>query len=163
MKQVILSGLAILLLSCNQSSQKQAALESRVDSVEKKVTETYKPGFGEFMSNIQAHHAKLWFAGQNQNWKLCDFEIHEIMESLDYIQKFETERKESQMISMLTPAIDRINYAIKQKDPTLFKSSYVLLTNTCNTCHRESQFEFIVVKIPENQTFSNQDFKVYKQ
>ena len=35
------------------------------------------PGFEEFMSNIQAHHAKLWFAGQNHNWKLADFEIHE--------------------------------------------------------------------------------------
>jgi len=46
------------------------------------------------MSGVQAHHSKLWSAGQNQNWKLADFEIHEIMEAIDNIQKYQSERKE---------------------------------------------------------------------
>ena len=112
------------------------------------------------MSGIQAHHSKLWFAGQNQNWKLADFEIHEIMEAIEDIQKYETERKESQMVGMINPAIDSVNNAIIQKNPALFKSSYTMLTNTCNNCHHAVDFEFNVVKIPDAQPFSNQDFKV---
>jgi hypothetical protein len=160
MKQNFFFIVVIIFLSCNQSQENVQVLHSRIDSLEKKLADTYKPGFGEFMSNIQSHHAKLWFAGQNQNWKLCDFEIHEIMESIDDIKKYETERKESQMIDMIQPAIDSINNAIQQKNISQFKSSYVLLTNTCNNCHRANQFEFNVVKIPEAQSFSNQDFKV---
>ena len=131
----------------------------QIDSLKTKIAETYRPGFGEFMSSIQAHHAKLWFAGQNQNWQLCDFEIHEIMENIDDIKLYETERKESQLIDMISPAIDSVNNAIQKKDPALFKSSYVLLTNTCNTCHKTVNFGFNIVKVPDVQSFSNQDFE----
>ncbi len=111
------------------------------------------------MSEIQAHHAKLWFAGINENWKLADFEVHEIMESIEDIQQFETERKESQMIEMINPALDSVYKAIEQKNPALFKRRFILLTNTCNDCHRATDFEFNVVKVPDTQPFSNQDFK----
>jgi hypothetical protein len=155
--------LALILLSaCNQQNGDTRLLQNRIDSLESKLAGTYKPGFGEFMSGIQAHHSKLWFAGQNENWKLADFEVHEIMENIEAIQKFQKERKESQMIGMINPALDSINNAIRQKNPALFKSSYTLLTNTCNQCHRDADFEFNVVKIPDNQPFSNQDFKISK-
>ena len=102
MKQILLILLIFTLglISCNKQTDKTDTLEKRVDSLEVKLSETYKPGFGEFMSNIQAHHAKLWFAGLNQNWKLADFELHEIMENVDDIQKYETERIEIKMIVM---------------------------------------------------------------
>ena len=153
--------LTILFFSCSQESHSDntKALQSRIDTLEKKLADTYKPDFGEFMSTIQVHHAKLWFAGQNQNWKLADFEVHEIMEALDGIQKFRPDRKESQKIGMLSPAIDSINNAINKKDPALFKRSFNLLTNTCNDCHHSCDYEFNVVKIPETPPFSNQDFK----
>lgn len=153
--------LALALFSCSQQANNQV-LQNRIDSLESRLANTYKPGFGEFMSGIQAHHAKLWFAGKNENWKLADFEVHEIMESIEAIQQFETERKESQMTRMINPALDSINNAIQQKNPVLFKSSYTLLTNTCNDCHHATNFEFNVVKIPDNQPFSNQDFKPNK-
>jgi len=85
------------------------------------------------------------------------------MEAIEDIQKYETDRKESQLIGMINPAIDRINQAIKQKSPVLFKSSFTYLTNTCNNCHRVASFEFNVVKIPDSLPFSNQDFKVNEQ
>lgn len=147
------------LIACNQRTDNTHVLQNRIDSLEANLADTYKPGFGDFMGSIQVHHNKLWFAGQNQNWKLADFEVHEIMEAIDDIQKYQTERKESQMIGMITPALDSVNAAIKQKSQTLFKSSYILLTNTCNNCHRASEFEFNIVKIPDNPPFSNQDFK----
>ncbi len=147
-------------MSCSTNNDNTVELKSHIENLEKKLADVYKPGFGEFMSGIQSHHAKLWFAGQNHNWKLADFEIHEIMESIEAIQKYETERKESQKISMIMPAIDSVNNAIKNENEALFKRSYTLLTNTCNNCHRSNEFEFNVVKIPEANTFSNQDFRV---
>jgi len=157
---ILLVSIVTFLFACNQHTSNLQLLQNRIDSLEKKLSDTYKPGLGEFMSGIQAHHSKLWFAGQNQNWKLADFEIHEIMEAIEDIQKYETERKESQMVGMINPAIDSVNNAIIQKNPALFKSSYTMLTNTCNNCHHAVDFEFNVVKIPDAQPFSNQDFKV---
>ena len=162
MKQTFIIILSFVLFACNRPTDKTQVLQNRIDSLENKLANTYKPGFGEFMSSIQSHHSKLWFAGQNKNWRLADFEIHEIMESIEAIQKYETERKESKSIGMINPALDSVNIAIQQKDIVLFKSSYSLLTNTCNNCHRANDFEFNIVKIPETQSFSNQDFKVDK-
>lgn len=162
MRQLLLVTSLFGLFACNQQTESTKVLQNRIDGLEKKLADTYKPGFGEFMSGIQAHHSKLWFAGQNENWKLADFEVHEIMEAIEDIQKFQTERKESQMIGMINPALDSINNAIQQKNPTLFKSRYTLLTNSCNNCHHAANFEFNVVKIPDSQSFSNQDFKLSK-
>jgi len=155
--------LVVVLFACNQAAESNQMVKARIDSLENKLSQSYKPGFGEFMTGIQSHHAKLWFAGQNQNWKLADFEVHEIMESLDDIKKYEVDRKESQNIGMLNPAIDSINKAIKEKNMAQFKSSYTLLTNTCNNCHVASEFEFNVVKVPDISTFSNQDFEIKKK
>ncbi|MEO6720436.1 MAG: hypothetical protein ABIN67_08715 [Ferruginibacter sp.] len=162
MKYLLISLIVTIgLNACNQPTDRNQILENRIDSLEKKLSETYKPGFGEFMSSIQVHHAKLWFAGQDQNWKLADFEIHEIMESLENIKKYQTEREESKKIDMLNPALDNINIAIQQKNSSAFKNSYIALTNTCNNCHHAVEFEFNVVKIPETPPFSNQSFKTF--
>ena len=158
MKYYFIGLLFITAASCNQSADSNKTLQTRIDSLERKLAATYKPGFGEFMSSIQVHHAKLWFAGQNKNWALADFEIHEIMEAVENIQQYQTERKESEKIVMLNPALDSVNAAIVKKDLVQFKNSYVLLTNTCNNCHHAVQFEFNVVSIPDKPPFSNQIF-----
>ena len=85
------------------------------------------------------------------------------MENIDAIKKYQKERKESKEIDVIEPALDSMNDAIKQKDPVAFKSNYILLTNTCNSCHHASNFEFNVVKIPDNPPFSNQDFKLQNE
>ena len=159
--KIIFYFLVIIIVSssCNQQAQRTGALQSRIDSLEKKLATTYKPGFGEFMSSIQVHHAKLWFAGKNKNWELADFEIHEIGETLDAIKEYQNEREESKKVDMLKPALDAVNDAIQKKDSTLFNSSYLLLTSTCNNCHKAVNFGFNVVKIPDTAPFSNQAFK----
>jgi hypothetical protein len=44
--------------------------------------EPYAPGLGEFMTATQLRHAKLWFAGKENNWDLAAYEIDEIAEGL---------------------------------------------------------------------------------
>src|SRR5438045_7697294 len=114
MKQAILFlSITLLLFGCNEPSTQVLQLQNKVDSLQLALKETYKPGLGEFMSNIQVHHEKLYFAGQNENWKLADFEIHEIMEAVDDIQHYATERPEAKELPMLLHALDSVNEAIK--------------------------------------------------
>lgn len=159
MKQIIFLIITAGLLGCNPHTDQTQFLQNRIDSLENKLADTYKPGFGDFMGSVQVHHNKLWFAGQNQNWKLADFEVHEIVEAIDDIQRYQAERKESEMIGMILPALDSVNAAIERKNSAQFRNSYISLTNTCNSCHRETDFGFNVVKIPDNPPFSNQDFR----
>ena len=111
------------------------------------------------MGYVQAHHAKLWYAGENANWKLANFEMDEIRETIDNIKKYETDRPETKLISMIYPPLDSVTSAINLKNVTRFKNSFTQLTNTCNACHQAAKFEFNVVKVPTAQMFANQDFK----
>ncbi len=158
--KVIISiiALAISVVSCKNGAANSESLKKENDSLKQLLNNTYKPGFGEFMSGIQVHHAKLWFAGINNNWALADFEIHEIMEAIEGIKTYQQERPESKELGMIEPALDSVNTAIENKNPEQFKSSYALLTNTCNNCHKAVHFEFNVVTIPKAEPVVNQDF-----
>ncbi len=160
MKNSLVLILPFLFFSCNQQLEKNQVLQNRIDSLEIKLSESYKPGFGEFMSSLQIHHAKLWFAGQNENWKLADFEINEIKENLEGIQKYCKDRPETKSIGMINQAMDSISNSIQQKNQKTFQKDYINLTNSCNTCHQETKHEYNVIKIPETPPFSNQDFKI---
>jgi hypothetical protein len=148
------------VLGCGQKSDNSKDLETRIDNLENKLSQTYKPGFGEFMGNIQIHHAKLWFAGENKNWRLANFEMNEIKENLEGIQKYCSDRPETKSIGMIDLVIDSLNNAILNKDKTSFQRNYFNLTNSCNTCHQATNHEYNVITIPKNPPFSNQDFQI---
>ncbi|HRH61072.1 MAG TPA: hypothetical protein PL045_10910 [Chitinophagaceae bacterium] len=160
MKYFFLLSISLLLFSCNNQSNTIAALQLKVDSLQKELQHTYKPGLGEFMSSIQVHHEKLWFAGQAGNWRLADFEINEIAEALNNIQQYNADRPEAPKTAMLLPVIDSVKTAIEQKDNLNFTTSFVRLTNTCNNCHREVDYDFNTILIPTTPPFSNQSFKL---
>ncbi|HKJ43004.1 MAG TPA: hypothetical protein VKA27_13000 [Sunxiuqinia sp.] len=159
LKQVITSILLLVIFGCNNKpSEKINRLQNQLDSVQAKLNDSYKPGLGEFMGNVQAHHIKLWFAGTNENWKLAGFEIHELMELFDDVEHFANDRPETKLVPMIRASIDSVNSAVQQKNITQFKTSYSLMTNTCNQCHQATEHEFNVIKIPDNHPFSDQEF-----
>jgi hypothetical protein len=163
MKQIFLASASIVVLfSCNNASDQITQLQKKTDSLQRELNNTYKPGLGEFMSSIQVHHAKLWFAGKNNNWKLADFEIHEIMEAVEDIQHYAADREEVKELPMLQPALDSVSSAINKQDKNLFNKDFIILTSTCNNCHRAVHYEFNTVKIPESAPYSNQEFNVPK-
>lgn len=160
MKYALFFFLLLFIYSCSNKSEDTETLQAKIDSLQNKLDNAYTPGFGEFMSNVQAHHIKLWYAGKYQNWRLADFEVHEIMESIDDIRNYQQERPESKEIDMIDSALDSVNIAIQKQDTLLFQKHYTELTNTCNECHQLVHFDFNVVKIPDSQPFSNQSFKL---
>lgn len=159
MKYIACIGIAALLTACQQQIHNTQYLQSQIDSLQ---ANAYKPGLGEFMSSIQVHHNKLWFAGQNENWKLADFEMNEIKESLDDIKKYCTDRPETNSITMIDQPLQNLSQAIRQQNITEFKNSYILLTSTCNSCHQATKHEFNVITTPTTPPFTNQNFKLPK-
>ena len=149
----------VFLFSCNPPSPGTAILQKKIDSLQSLVNNSYKPGLGEFMSDIQVHHAKLWFAGKYGNWDLANFEVGEIQEALDDIPKYCSDRPEVKSIGMIDPAIDSVSAAIKDKDQNKFDSSFTLLTATCNDCHKATNHGFNRIKIPDIPPVSNQVFR----
>ena len=159
-KTLLFTTLSLLLLACTEPNNNNLQLQEKIKVLQNQLNNSYKPGLGEFMSSIQVHHSKLWFAGTNANWKLADFEVKEIKEASDNIQKFNTGRTESRSMSVIDDVIDSVSKAIQKKDMTQFKNNFVILTNTCNSCHKANNFQFNVVKVPETSPFSNQIFKL---
>jgi len=161
MKTTIAILLLAFLASCSQNPR-PAQDSPYVDSLAlevKEIRESYRPGLGEIMLGIQLHHAKLWFAGTNNNWKLAEYEIGEIKESLEEATVVETNRPEVKTIGMITPAVDSVAAAIQEKNLPEFKRNFELMTATCNNCHTANKFEFNVITIPTALPVTNQDFK----
>ena len=162
MKATLFILASILLSACNQTHTDMQQLQVKADSLQQQLNKTYKPGLGEFMLGIQMHHSKLWFAGINSNWKLAQFELEEIKETLEDIKVYNTDRPEIKSIDIINPPLENIGKAIQQKDMVEFKSGFTLLTNTCNTCHKDNNHEFNVITIPSSPPVSNQNFEVQK-
>jgi len=161
MKSICLFPLfALCLLSCNQQQEdSQKSLQAKIDSLQMTIDHAYKPGLGEFMTSIQVHHEKLWFAGINENWKLADFEIKEIEEDLGDITTYCNDRPEVHFLPMIDLPLDSLDKAIQQKNSVSFKNNFILLTNTCNSCHQATKHEFNVIKVPDAPGVSDQVFK----
>lgn len=163
MKIIIFFISLLIFTSCQkQDDKKVKLLEKKVSLLEEQLTNSYQPGFGEMMSSIQAHHSKLWFAGKNKNWQLANFEVKELNEILEDIEKFQQKRPETTKIKMIYPALKAIDKSVENNDLEQFKTDFKTLTNECNQCHRATNFGYNVVKIPENSPFTNQEFKVVK-
>lgn len=148
----------LFVAACNSGGRDYAALQARVDSLQKKLDEVYKPGLGEFMSGIQVHHAKLWWAGKAENWKLADFEVGEIRETLEDVEKYCADRAEVGSLPMIKPAVDSVGAAVSAGNPAAFGRAFVALTAACNNCHQATKHEFNVIKAPDTPPFSNQVF-----
>ena len=158
MRYLFTAAFIIAIAGCSSPNIQVQKLQAEVDSLHAQLQHTYKPGLGEFMSGIQVHHARLWFAGQAANWPLAQFEADEIKEAIDDINEYNSDRPEVKSLPMLSAPLDSIVAAIKTQRPALFARSYNLLTNTCNQCHTATKHEYNVICIPKTPPFSNQEF-----
>ena len=121
-------------------------------------------GLGELMMGIQQHHAKLYYAGQAQNWELASYELDEIKESFADAGKAQHEFKTLKTpLKELIPAmtkneIEKVEEAIAKKNKESFVKSFQGLTQACNRCHQTAEHSFIVIQSPTQPGFTNQKF-----
>ena len=52
MKYLLLLRSVVLLTSCDQNTDVLRQLQAKMDSLQQKMENTYKPGFGELMSSM---------------------------------------------------------------------------------------------------------------
>ncbi len=149
----------VLLAACHPDEKDKRALQARIDSLQEKVNAAYVPGTGEIMNNIiQPHHLKLWLAGSDQHWALADYELHLLSGGFKRIEKFHKGSPEAIAVQMIYPELDSVKEAINGQKKELFKKHFLLMTNTCNTCHHATNNPFVVIKVPDKEAFSNQQF-----
>jgi hypothetical protein len=125
---------------------------------------SYAPGLGELMSLNQMRHAKLWFAGEAENWRLAAYELDELKEGFDDVVLYHPEHKDSPVpigeavAKIMTEPLAGVGRAIEAKDRAEFVRAFDALTDGCNRCHQATNFGFNVVRRPASNPYSNQSF-----
>lgn len=161
MKTIILILLSLLTMcSCqsDHSQEKINQLTAKVDSLQNSQSVSYKPGLGTLMNSIQVHHLKLWKSGIAENWELVNFELHELEERFEDIEKYHSGHPEINQLKMIFPPIEELEKVAKEKDKSKFNNAFETLTATCNSCHQLNEHPFIRITTPnninENQIFT---------
>ena len=122
----------------------------------------YVPPLNLMMVATQLSHFKLWYAGAVQNWPLANYELEQIRLSIDRAKRLYPNNVEPN-ITMMAPAADEVDNAIKEKDGVKFSKSFSKLTAACNSCHQATGFGFIKMRDPtlsplETSPFSDESF-----
>lgn len=118
------------------------------------------PGLGEIMTLQQLRHIKLWFAGRAGNWALADYEMGELNEGFEDVNKLLGGDTVDKMVGDPIKALQK---AIEDKNRTAFTSAYDKLSAGCNNCHRTLDHGFIVIQRPALSPYSDQVFEPQKQ
>lgn len=131
--------------------------------LEASAVEPYAPGLGDFMTAyVQPHHIKLWYSGSAGNWRLAAYETNELDETFEDISTYQATWKNvpvAQLVkAIIEPALKNVDAAIARKDVAAFKTAYAALTTACNSCHTTAQHDFLKIKVPTSDPFSDQDF-----
>jgi hypothetical protein len=122
------------------------------------------PRLGDIMLANQARHAKLWFAGQAENWPLASYELDELEEGFEEVVEYHPTHEESpvSLAETLPPLMKQpiadLRSAIGAQSPSKFAPAFDSLTRACNACHQATNYSFNVITRPASNWFVNQDF-----
>jgi hypothetical protein len=127
----------------------------------------YRPGLGDLMTmTVQPRHLKLALAGRDKNWAYAAYEWHELEESLERIATQVPKWRELDigqlMAATVKQPLDDLEAAIKASDGQRFNTAFRHLTDACNACHKSANLAMIVIKVPDESAFPNQDFRATK-
>jgi hypothetical protein len=124
--------------------------------------EPFKPGLGEIMTLQQMRHLKLWLAVQAGNWGLADYELDELKEGFEDITKYYPTKDGvptgTMAEAIIAKEVAALAKAIDGKDKRNFASGFDRLTAACNACHQASKHDFIAIKRPSGNPYTNQSF-----
>lgn len=117
------------------------------------------PGLGEIMTLQQLRHIKLWFAGHGGNWVLANYEIGELNEGFEDVDKL---LGGSTVDKMVGAPLKELQKAVDDKSSTAFAAAYDRLSAGCNSCHHALDHAFIAIQRPTSLPYSDQSFAPQK-
>ncbi|MBI3514227.1 MAG: cytochrome c [Proteobacteria bacterium] len=149
---IVLAAVLVLAVPAIGSAQNAAAPPA------------YRPGLGDLMTmTVQPRHIKLAVAGRERNWSYAAYELHQLEEAFDRVARnWPTWRSvpiAEMMTSLTKEPMAALAEAIKSADASRFGTAFGRLTETCNTCHQGANSGMIVIRVPDNSPFSDQDFR----
>jgi Skp family chaperone for outer membrane proteins len=120
------------------------------------------PGLGEYMTTIQLHAGKLWFAAKATNWELAEYELDELKETMEAAKALNAEKngvKISNVLdSVLQTQVAQLAESVKRKSSGEFQKSYDEMLSACNGCHTEAGYKFIHIIRPSAPPVTNQQW-----
>jgi hypothetical protein len=159
-----------------ESSEANDRLETIINDVDGSVEilshkldslRTLMPGLGEYMATIQLHVTKLWFAARANNWGLAAYELNELEETAETVERLHM-FKDSVTVSSVIQSVRQsqmglLGLAIKNRNPRSFNSAYDETLAACNGCHRAAGNGFIHIVTPTGEPVTNQQWKATSQ
>jgi hypothetical protein len=122
------------------------------------------PGLGEYMTTIQLHAGKLWFAAKASNWDLAEYELDELKETMEAAMALNAEKNgvkiSAVLDSVLQTQVAQLADSIKRKSQAAFQKSYAATLSACNGCHTESGHKFIHIIQPAAAPVTNQAWQL---
>jgi hypothetical protein len=122
------------------------------------------PGLGEYMTTIQLHAGKLWFAAKAVNWELAEYELDELKETMEAAKALNAEKNgvkiSSVLDSVLQTQIARLGESIRRKNQADFQKSYDETLSACNGCHDSAGYQFIHIVRPAMAPVTNQTWEL---
>jgi hypothetical protein len=168
-----LIAIAVLLLRVSSLSREardlaernERALVALQDSLKRvqadiATTKETTQGLGEYMTTIQLHAGKLWFAAKASNWDLAEYELDELKETVEAAKALNAEKNglkiSGVLDSVLQTQVAQLADSIKRKSQADFQKSYAETLSACNGCHTESGHKFIHIIQPAAAPVTNQ-------
>ncbi|MDP8985762.1 MAG: cytochrome family protein [Pseudomonadota bacterium] len=127
-------------------------------------TPDYHPSMGDLMTMaVQPRHIKLGLAGSRKNWTYAAYELSELRNAFGRIgrtiPKYQTTDTAAVATAMTAAPLDALGQAILAMDSARFATAYAQLTLACNDCHRSLNHGAVVIQIPKEAMYSDQDFR----
>ena len=147
-----------------QNSRELAALQESLKRAQADVASAkdLAPGLGEYMTTIQLHAGKLWFAAKAANWELAQYELDELKETMEAAKGLNAEKNgvkiSGVLDSVLQTQVAQLDKSIKGKNQADFQKSYDETLSACNGCHTEAGFKFIHIVRPSVPPVTNQQW-----
>jgi hypothetical protein len=141
------------------ASAEIAALKKEIAELKKSA---YHPELGEQMLGIQIRHARLWFAGEAQNWNLAAFEIQELKEAFDAVVEqnpehaiFQPDKLADILPAMTNAPIKALRDAVDHSSKPEFEKAFDGLSAACTGCHHVAGNDFLVIQRPTAPILDN--------
>jgi hypothetical protein len=152
---VLVAGATLASLTANAQDQSKPIEHTAAQEP----NQPYQPGLGEMMALQQMRHIKLWFASRAGNWPLADYEIGELNEGFEDVNKLLGGDTVEKAVGGPIAALQK---AIEGKDRAAFTIAFDKLSAGCNSCHHTLDHGFIVIRRPTTLPYSDQSFAAPK-
>ena len=121
-----------------------------------------EPGGGQGFHGRGHLPARLGLGGQARNWDYAAYELHELEESFERVERAWPRYRTfsiTELLGVTKEPMANLDAAIKAKDGARFDAAYRELTQACNTCHHGTNRPMVVIQFPAaTAPYPDQDF-----